>query len=373
MDAAFFVSLLKQHGVTFFTGVPDSYLHGFCSELKKTVSRSNNIIAANEGNAVAIAVGHYLATQSTPLVYMQNSGLGNAINPLVSLACKPMLGIPMVLLIGWRGDPWNTDHVQHKLQGEITPKLLDDAGIAYKVLSDDKDLTRIVSWATDQAHSASNPVALLVPKGILNGIKVPMRDTVYPLSREEAIKAVLNAVPINSIICATTGRASRELYNLREMRGESHKNDYLNVGSMGHASSVALGIASGNSKRRVICLDGDAAAVMHMGAMAINPTVGVRNLSHVVLNNGVHESVGGQPSVGWTVNLTAIAKACGYATIEGPVSTEDDITHAFRMLMRIDAPTFLDIRIHSGIRPEMPGLEVDPLSMRNELIGELSS
>lgn len=370
MDASEFLDSLEAAAVTFFAGVPDSYLNGFCKCLLERASRERNVIAANEGNAVAVAAGHYLATGETPLVYMQNSGLGNAVNPLASLACKPMLGIPMVLLIGWRGDPWHHDHVQHELQSRATPLILDALGIPYRVLTDG-DLNAAV-WAAEAARSMGGPVAILAPKGVLSRAKVPPRPGALPLRREDAIRLVVETVPRDAVFSATTGRAARELYWVREGRGESHECDYLNVGSMGHASSVALGIALAQPNRTVVCLDGDGAAIMHMGALAMQSRYATPNLLHVVLNNGEHESVGGQPSAGQTVDMTAVAEACGYSTVGSPVSSAEEVESAVRELCARPQAGFLDIRISSGIRSDLPPLEVEPAAMRDGLLGELA-
>lgn len=364
---------LERQGITFFTGVPDSYLHGFCSELRGRVSLQCNVIAANEGNAIGVAVGHYLATGENPLVYMQNSGLGNAVNPLASLACKDMLAVPMVLLIGWRGDPFHNDHVQHKLQGEATPRILDDLGIPHYVLPSDEEGVRFtLRDAITHMRGAHEPVAVLVPKGVLNGTKTfGVEEGSYP-SRWEAIRAVVEAVPEDTIFCASTGRVSRELYHVREERGDAHSQDYLNVGSMGHNSSVALGIALAHPERYVVVLDGDAAAIMHMGSLAIIGQYGPSNLLHVVLNNAQHESVGGQPSAGRVVDLTAVAAACGYLTVGKPVTTTGEIAKAAFELTSAKRLGFIDAYIRPGIRKGLPGLEVDPKAMRDGLMGELN-
>lgn len=369
MDAGSFIDALARNDIGFFTGVPDSYLHGFCAELERRCDSKANVVAANEGNAIGIAAGHYLSTGKVPLVYMQNSGLGNAANPLASLACSGMLGIPMILLIGWRGDPMHQDHIQHELQGKITPDILEMLGIPHMTLGAgfENELVSLVS----RARTSETPVAVMVPKGVLSGKKKPIQDDNYPLSREEAIKAVLNAAPADAIYSATTGRASRELYHVRESCGEGHSLDFLNVGSMGHASSVALGLALGSPDRRVICLDGDAAAIMHMGALTMPSNHEVPNFLHVVLNNGMHESVGGQPSAGRDVDFTAIAAACGYSVLAGPVSTRGEIAEAVVKLCQENSASFLDVRIRSGIRSDMPGLEIDPKGMRDGIMREL--
>lgn len=366
---------LEACGVTYFTGVPDSYLHGFCSALRERGDWSRNIICANEGNAIAVAVGHYLATGETPLVYMQNSGEGNAINPLASLACEDMLAIPMVLLIGWRGDPYHGDHIQHKLQGDITPLLLDDLHIPHlTLLGDLEDLRETTRAAINLVHERHAPVALLVPKGTLNGSKTfGVEEGLLP-SRWEAIDAVVDTMPNETIFCASTGRAARELYHVREARGENHERDYLNVGSMGHNSSVALGIALAHPELPVVVLDGDAAIIMHMGSLSIIGQYAPKNLLHVSLNNGQHESVGGQPSAGWSTDLSAVASACGYATIQaGAVSSCEEICAAVNKLRAKEGPAFLDVHIRPGIRKGLPGLEVVPHAMRDSLMQTLGA
>ncbi|WP_165253203.1 phosphonopyruvate decarboxylase [Adlercreutzia sp. ZJ304] len=374
MQATKFIEALSDVGVRFYTGVPDSYLYEFCAELQTYCNHNSNVVAANEGNAIGIAVGHYLATGEVPLVYMQNSGLGNAINPLVSLACREMLGIPIILLIGWRGDPWHLDHVQHKLQGEITPSLLSDIGIPYIVLNDEQSETfYAVTQMVSKARDENMPVAILVPKDIFSGLKSSIIGKKLLLSREEAIEVVLDSAPADSLYSATTGRAARELYYLREARGENHSCDYLNVGSMGHASSIALGIALAVPDRQVICLDGDAAAIMHMGAFTMPSRYEAPNFLHIVLNNGMHESVGGRPSAGQDIDLTTIAAACGYETVGGPVFCTDDISWAAEELCKKNNAAFLDVYIRPGIRSDIPGLEINPTDMKSCLMRELRS
>lgn len=369
MDENRFISFLLDNDVDFFVGVPDSYLHGFCCALKEKIEPDNNMIVANEGNAIGVATGHYLSSGRVPLVYMQNSGLGNAINPLASLACPPMLGIPMILLIGWRGDPFHEDHIQHELQGEITPDLLKLLNIPFRTLKEncEGELAELITIARDRKC----PVAILSPKGMLNGTKSDICDNSYSLSREEAINVILSACPKDSIFSATTGRAARELYHAREARQECHSYDFLNVGSMGHASSVALGIALDNPRKRVVCLDGDAALIMHMGALAIIPTQKANNYLHIVLNNGAHESVGNQQSVGWNIDFTSIAEACGYRTVGHFVSEPEEIISSIKSLCSSNCPAFLDVRIHSGMRNNIPPLEIDPTTMRDELMRTL--
>lgn len=364
--------ILKENGITFYTGVPDSYLNGFCNYALASCP-DQTVIAANEGNAVGIAAGHYFATGEVPLVFLQNSGLGNAVNPLASLADEQVYAVPMLLLIGWRGQG-NTEpkHPQHKLQGEITPGQLELLHIPYAVLEDDDEsFAAVIRKAAVYCRTKRKPFGLIAPKGVMAGEKDNNTDAVYPMSREEAIEVLLDHLPADTVWSATTGRATRELFWLRERRGEKKDCDYLNVGSMGHASSVALGIAKEKPERTVVVLDGDAAAVMHMGAMAIIGNEKVPNLIHVVLNNGAHESVGGQPSVGHRIDFTAIAKACGYETVGGPVKDQEELIAALSAPRAGERPFFLDVRIHKGLRGKLPPLDFGHREAIDALMKEL--
>ena len=366
--------VLMQNGVNFFTGVPDSYLNGFCNYAHVNFP-DRNIIAANEGNAVGIAAGHYLASLEIPLVYMQNSGEGNAINPLASLVDKNVYAIPMLLLIGWRGQG-NTEpnHPQHKLQGEITTKLLDVMHIPYTVLTDsDNGFATVIKKAVKYCMETRQPYALIAPKGVMADPDKPSNvDDTYPMSREEAIEVILNYMPFSTIYSATTGRATRELFFLREKRNETKAHDYFNVGSMGHASSVALGIALKKSDRYVVALDGDSAALMHMGAMTMVSKLNVPNFIHVVLNNGAHESVGGQPSAGHLVDFTKIAEACSYATVGKAVETKTELMNALERLKGCGKASFIDCRIHRGLSRKLPPIIFDHRKAIDALMDDLN-
>ena len=366
--------VLAQHGVTFFTGVPDSYLNGFCNYALANFPEQN-IIAANEGNAVGIASGHYFATGEIPLVYMQNSGMGNVINPLASLVDKDVYAVPMLLLIGWRGQG-NTEpnHPQHKLQGEITPGLLDVMHIPYSILTDDDaDFKSVIEKAAAYCRKSRQPYALIAPKGVMAASeKANNVDAVYPMSREEAIEVILDAMPADTIYSATTGRATRELFFLRERRNETKSHDFLNVGSMGHASSVSLGIAMEQPKRNVVCLDGDSACIMHMGAMTMVSKVNVPNFMHIVLNNGAHESVGGQPSAGHKLDFTKIAEACGYATVGKAVESETELIEAVNQLKNCGKASFIDCRIHKGLNSKLPPIIFDHRDAIDSFIADLN-
>lgn len=365
---------LSTHGVTYFVGVPDSYLNGFCNYALANCG-DRNVIAANEGNAVALAAGHYLATKEIPLVYMQNSGEGNAVNPLASLVDKDVYATPMLLLIGWRGQGNSEpNHPQHWRQGEITASILDILHIPYTVLSDsDEEFVSAVEKAVNYCTETRGVYAFIAPKGVMADPDKPNNvDDTYPMSREEAIEVILDHMPEDTIYSATTGRATRELFFLREKRNETKAHDFLNVGSMGHASSVALGIALSKPDRKVVALDGDSAAIMHMGAMTMVSKVKAPNFLHVVLNNGAHESVGGQPSAGHLLDWTAIATACGYETAGHPVTTERELVEALERLRDCGKAAFIDCRIHKGLSRKLPPIIFDHREAIDTLINNLN-
>lgn len=298
----------------FFTGVPDSLLKPLCDWLITEYGVSeNHIIAANEGNAAALAAGYHLATGKIPVVYMQNSGIGNVINPLASLMNDKVYGIPCVFIVGWRGEPGVHDEPQHIYQGEVTLKLLEDMDVRTFVI--DKDtaeedaIRQLEEWMP--LLGAGKQVAFVVKKGALEFDKKVKYANDGKMLREEIIRRIV-AVSACDPIISTTGKASRELFEIREARGEGHERDFLTVGSMGHSSSIALEIALQKPERRIWCIDGDGAFLMHMGSVALIGSNKPKNLVHVVINNSAHETVGGMPTVASDIDVTAIARACGY-------------------------------------------------------------
>ncbi|MBI3336878.1 phosphonopyruvate decarboxylase [Candidatus Peregrinibacteria bacterium] len=344
-----FVLFLKRSGIDFFTGVPDSLLKHFVAELPI----STHVIAANEGNAVGLAAGYYLATGRPACLYMQNSGLGNTVNPLLSLADPDVYGIPMVLVIGWRGKPGTKDEPQHKKQGKVTFPLLRTMGIASWVLpKTEKAASNILRNAIREARKRRAPVALIVEEGTFIARKKKKAVTPQGFLREEALSMILSLLGRRDIIVATTGKTSRELFELRKWRKEGHHRDFLTVGSMGHASSIAEGIALAKSRRRVICLDGDGALLMHMGAVARIGTLRSKNIIHILLNNSAHESVGGQPTAGMGIDYPAIARACGYRMV-ARVGTPNELKKTLAVLLKKQGPIFLEITICKGSRPDL--------------------
>ena len=307
--------LVEIIGAEFYTGVPDSQLKALCNYLmaRYGIDPKHHLIAANEGNCAALAAGYHLATGKVPVVYMQNSGEGNIINPVASLLNDKVYAIPTVFIIGWRGEPGIHDEPQHIYQGQVTLKLLEDMDIAAFVI--DKETTEQALAARMEEFreilAAGKDVAFVVRKGALTDApRVEYRNENVML-REQIIRHVVQLSGEDPIV-STTGKASRELFETRVANGQSHQYDFLTVGSMGHSSSIALGVAIQKPEQRIWCVDGDGAVLMHMGAMALIGTNRPKNLIHVVINNGAHETVGGMPTVADRIDLVAIARACGY-------------------------------------------------------------
>ena len=361
LNCKFFYDAIIRQGVDFFAGVPDSLLRDFCAYLIGHCSPENHVIAANEGGAVAIACGHYLATGRAGLVYMQNSGQGNALNPLVSLADKDIYSIPVLLLIGWRGEPGTKDEPQHIKQGKITIPLLDILQIPCRVLPEtDEEAKSCIGWAVRTMHQMSTPVALIAKKGTFESYKTShCNEEPLELTREEAIKAIADSITSSDVLVSTTGKTSRELYEYRDATTGDHSRDFLTVGSMGHASQIALGIALARPERQVYCLDGDGAVIMHMGALAITGSQKVENFRHIIINNGCHDSVGGQPTAGFSISFTEIAKACGYATVLN-AQAPDEIERKMKTLKSSKGPSLLEIKVKKGARGDLGRPKTSP-------------
>ena len=312
MQVETFVNMLN---VDFYTGVPDSLLKPLCNYLMDAygIDSKHHMIAANEGNCTAIAAGYHLATGKVPAVYMQNSGEGNVINPLASLLNDKVYAIPMIFIVGWRGEPGVHDEPQHIYQGEVTVKLLEDMYVAAYVVT--KETTEEELDAQMQVFRSllakGKDVAFVVKKGALSFEKNVEYSNKNHMRREEIIEHIVNVSKEDPIL-STTGKASRELFEIREKNGQSHKYDFLTVGSMGHTSSIALGVALQKPQQKIWCIDGDGAMLMHMGAMAVIGANKPSNLVHIVINNGAHETVGGLPTVASEINLVKMAEACGY-------------------------------------------------------------
>ena len=307
--------LVEMIGADFYTGVPDSQLKTLCNYLMNTygIDPRHHVIAANEGNCTALAAGYHLATGRVPVVYMQNSGEGNIINPVASLLNEKVYGIPMIFIVGWRGEPGVHDEPQHIYQGEVTLKLLEDMGIKAFVIGRDTTEEEAAAAMEDFRGllAQGRDVAFVVRKGALTYDGKTAYANDYAMSREEIIRHIVAASGEDPIV-STTGKASRELFEIREANGQSHRYDFLTVGSMGHSSSIALGVAVHKPGAKIWCVDGDGAVLMHMGAMAVLGAHHPGNMVHVIINNEAHETVGGMPTVAGKIDFVALAGACGY-------------------------------------------------------------
>lgn len=366
----FFIEALRQKGIDCFAGVPDSLLKNICAYITDHFDASHNIIAANEGAAVGFAAGHYLATGQPACVYMQNSGEGNIINPLASLTDREVYNIPVLLLIGWRGRPGVHDEPQHVKQGKVTTGLLNVMGVNYEVLSKEEDKAAKQIEKAVSALRNNEVFALVIEKDTFDEYKlqnVNVND--LTMTREEAIQTVASALSSKDVIVSTTGMISRELFEARTAWGQGHERDFLTVGSMGHASQIALGIALEKTDRRVWCFDGDGATIMHMGSMAIVASKKPANYIHVVFNNGAHDSVGGQPTVGLAIDLPAVAKALGYSAAFS-VSTIQELKSQLSILNSqfSEGPVLIEVKVKKGNRKDLGRPTTTPIENRDALM-----
>ena len=354
-----FVNELNKLGVNFFTGVPDSLLKEFCHYLDSQLLEDKHVIAANEGSAVSLAAGIQVASGNVPLVYLQNSGFGNAINPLLSLVDKDVYSIPMLLLIGWRGEPGTKDEPQHIKQGKVLIPMIKAMDIPYFVLENDEiSILESIRKAYKEAIDSKIPVLLLAKKGIFSKYN---NDTLIKrnesnkefLSRYDAIEIILKSFPAETIFISTTGHISREVYQFRHNHNQSHNYDFLTVGSMGHASQIALGISMIKDRKHIVCLDGDGAMIMHMGGITSIGCLGGPYFTHIVINNSVHDSVGGQPTLGFDVSFTEIAKGCRYENVIGPIFRKSDISKLSNIISKSKGPNFVELRVKPGAKSDL--------------------
>ena len=367
----FFIEKLRESGIDCYTGVPDSLLKNICAYITDHFDAHHNIIAANEGAAVGLAAGHYLATGRPACVYMQNSGEGNIINPLASLTDQEVYNIPVLLLIGWRGRPGVHDEPQHIKQGKVTMGLLNTMGVNFDVLSKDEDKAEKQIAKAVTALKNKEVYALVIEKDTFEEYKLQnVEKNDLTMSREEAIRTVAAALDENDCIISTTGMISRELFEYRTSMGQGHERDFLTVGSMGHASQIALGIAMAQPGRRIWCFDGDGATIMHMGSMAIIASKEPKKYVHIVFNNGAHDSVGGQPTVGFKIDLPAVAKAVGYKNAFS-TETKEQLTNLLKMLKAQEGPVLLEIKVKKGNRKDLGRPTTTPIQNKEALMNFL--
>lgn len=366
-------SFVNTIDADFYTGVPDSQLKALCNYLMDAygIDPKHHIIAANEGNCTALAAGYHLATGKVPVVYMQNSGEGNIINPVASLLNDKVYAIPMIFVIGWRGEPGVHDEPQHIYQGEVTLKLLEDMGIRSFAIG--KDTTegelRDVMKGFSSVLDSGNDVAFVVRKGALEYDKKIEYKNENSMKREEIIKHIVEVSSDDPII-STTGKASRELFEIREANGQPHKYDFLTVGSMGHSSSIALGVAINKPEQKIWCIDGDGAVLMHMGSMAVLGTYKPGNLVHVVINNGAHETVGGMPTVAGQIDMVAIARACGYPKAVS-VDSFDALDRELKEAKIRKELSFIEVKCSIGARENLGRPTIEPIDNKEIFMNNL--
>ena len=366
--------LLEIIGSDFYTGVPDSQLKALCDYLMNTygIDRNHHVIAANEGNCTALAAGYHLATGKVPVVYMQNSGEGNIINPVASLLNDKVYAIPMVFIVGWRGEPGVHDEPQHIYQGEVTVKLLEDMEISPFIIGKDTEDCE-VQTAMDgfkELLAQGKNVAFVIRKGALEyGEKVVYKND-NSMTREEIIRHIVKVSGEDPIV-STTGKASRELFEIREQNSQSHKYDFLTVGSMGHSSSIALGVALNKPDTKIWCVDGDGAVLMHMGAMAVLGANSPENLVHIVINNGAHETVGGMPTVASEIDVVAIAKACGYKNAVS-VDSFDALDNELKAAKERNEMSLIEVKCSIGARSEFGRPTISSIKNKENFMGYLA-
>ncbi|TVR64239.1 MAG: phosphonopyruvate decarboxylase [Spirochaetaceae bacterium] len=347
----FFEQLISRD-LSFFAGVPDSLLKELCAYITASVPASDHVITVNEGAAVGLVTGYHLATGKAGVVYMQNSGTGNAINPLLSLADPDVYAVPMLVIIGWRGEPGVKDEPQHVKQGRVQQKLLASLEYPFEVLDPDPaavagQLDRLVA----EMHRTSGPVVLLVRAESFESYSAPKTTSELPLGREEALQIIVERSGPEDLFASTTGKVSRELFEIREARGEGHGKDFLTVGSMGHTSMIALGLAA-RTEKPVYCIDGDGAALMHLGSLGIIGANPRPNFRHIVMNNGVHDSVGGQPTIGRAVRFATLATELGY-TASYLATTADELLSALAEVAKRPGPSLIEVRVRPGARSDL--------------------
>jgi phosphonopyruvate decarboxylase len=362
-----FFDTLKDSGFDFFTGVPDSLLKNFCFYVDDQLPKEQHIISANEGSAVGIGTGYYLSTGKIPAIYLQNSGLGNTINPLLSIADPEVYSIPMLLIIGWRGEPGVKDEPQHKKQGRVMLPMLESMEIPYSIIDSKADYKAEIKKALEVMREEKRPYVLAIKEGSFEEYKYKGgKPNEFKLTREEAIETVLKFTTKDDAVVCTTGKASRELYEARIRSHEVGRADFLTVGAMGHSSQIALGVALQKKDRKVFCIDGDGALLMHMGSFATIGRLSPKNFIHVMINNGAHESVGGQDTGAFEIDWQNIAKACGYKKTFSLESKSE--IEVLNLKEAFDGPIFIEIKVSQGSRKDLGRPKSTPIENKNQFM-----
>jgi phosphonopyruvate decarboxylase len=363
-----FYESITARGVGLYVGVPDSLLANFCAYVDDHAEEGKHLISANEGNAIAIAMGYHMATNKIAMVYMQNSGMGNAVNPLTSLADPEVYKVPMLLVIGWRGEPGIKDEPQHVTQGRLTIELLGVLGLPHWIVDANTDVEAVLSEAFFSMRERNAPVALVIRKDTFSTYKPKKLNSEQPqLAREDALEQLLHMSSKDDLIVSTTGKTSRELFELRAKHAQQQR-DFLTVGGMGHTASIALGVVIGQPHRRVLCLDGDGSLLMHMGSMPVIAQRAPKHFIHVLLNNESHESVGGQATAAGVINFQELASAVGYAGYQQAYDSAS-LSLAWKKLQEILGPVLLEVKIKNGSRKDLGRPTSTPEQNKNAFMG----
>lgn len=373
MDPCELFDLCTRHNLTFFTGVPDSLLKDFCAYITDNTSTAQHIIAANEGNAIALATGYHLGTGKIGVVYMQNSGLGNCINPLTSLTDPDVYSIPLLMIVGWRAEPGIKDEPQHQKMGKVMQDVLRSIDIPHSILpSSIIEAEKCIEEAVAYMKKNNAPYAIIVKADTFESYKLQKKkQTSFPLNREMALRSIIPFLDERDIVVSTTGKTSRELFEFREELCQGHEKDFLTVGCMGHASSIALGIALQKPERSIYCIDGDGAVIMHLGALATIGKLQPANFKQIIINNFAHDSVGGQPTAADILDIPALARASGYKAAFS-AETEEEVTSGFKKIKEIFGPALLEIKCNKGARENLGRPTRTPLENKKDFMAFVS-
>ena len=374
IDPVDFIDKCEQLGVGFFTGVPDSSMKSLCNAICNKHDSGSHVISVNEGAAVSLASGVHLGNGQVPLVYFQNSGQGNSLNPLISLASKEVFSIPMIILVGWRGKPGSFDEPQHTLQGKVTEEIFKEISIKVILLSgEEEEAYSQLEEACSTAIEDSAPVCILVESGTFSECNLVAKETRDGLpGREDAIERILSMYDKEAVFISTTGKTSREVFEIRQRLGQSHERDFLVVGSMGHCAHISLGLAMARPDVEVICIDGDGSVLMHMGSLPTIGELGCKNLTHVIINNGVHESVGGHRITSPELDFSEVARSCGYSE-SIRVSDLERLVETLQDWKKIDGPKLIEIMTRAGSRKDLGRPGITPLKVKESFMRSLGN
>lgn len=361
-----FYDYLVMKNLDFFVGVPDSLLKNLCACIKENSDSKHNIISANEGNAIAIACGYHMSSNKYAVVYMQNSGIGNTVNPLLSLADEEVYNIPMLLIIGWRGEPGKKDEPQHVKQGKLTLPLLETMGIEYMILG--KNYQEQIDRCYQYMKETNKPIALIIRKDSFTDYNITKEKNDYVLTREQSLDTIIEELNNDDFIVSTTGKTSREIFEIREKNKQGHSNDFLTVGSMGHTASIAFGLCL-NTDKNIYCIDGDGSFIMHMGGLAVIAQNPCDNFKYILINNGAHESVGGQPTVAFNIKINEILKAVGFKEVY-QATTQEEIKEAINKMKNYSMSALI-VYTKQGSRKDLGRPTTTPIENKEALMKKL--